>query len=142
MAARMTETTPIKKFDGLPPALVRPHHSGDERLLDIFHCGVLKMARGQLAFKQTDVTRALRAVFAAGQSVQRVEIDREGKIVAARPDSHARRLAPRCRVVGLKILGQAIREIRVARSWSCSRISTSVIRLIASPPSRERAATA
>jgi hypothetical protein len=39
------------------------------------------MAKGQLAFKKTDVTRALRAVSAAGQSIQRVEIDREGKIV-------------------------------------------------------------
>ena len=40
------------------------------------------MARGRLAFKQTDLTRALRAVSATGQPVQRVEIDREGKIVA------------------------------------------------------------
>jgi len=39
------------------------------------------MARGQLAFKQKDVTRAVRAVSAAGQSIQRVEIDREGKTV-------------------------------------------------------------
>jgi hypothetical protein len=46
-----------------------------------FDCGFLKMARGQSAFKQSDVTRALRAVSAAGQPIQRVEIDREGKIV-------------------------------------------------------------
>jgi len=39
------------------------------------------MARGPLAFKQGDVTRALRAASAAGQPVQRFEIDREGKIV-------------------------------------------------------------
>jgi hypothetical protein len=39
------------------------------------------MARGQLAFRQKDVTRVVRAVSAAGQSIQRVEIDREGKIV-------------------------------------------------------------
>ena len=39
------------------------------------------MARGPLAFKQGDVTRALRAVSAAGQPVQRIEINREGKIV-------------------------------------------------------------
>lgn len=39
------------------------------------------MARGQLAFKQTDVTRALRGVSAAGQPIQRIEINREGKIV-------------------------------------------------------------
>src|SRR5262245_18221106 len=72
--ARMTNTIPIKKFDGLPPALVRPHRSGEGSLLGIFDCGVLKMARGQLAFKQSDVTRVLRAVSAAGQLVQRVEI--------------------------------------------------------------------
>jgi hypothetical protein len=39
------------------------------------------MARGRLGFKQTDLTRALRAASAAGQPVQRFEIDREGKIV-------------------------------------------------------------
>jgi hypothetical protein len=39
------------------------------------------MARGRLAFKQRDLTRALRAVSAAGTPAQRVEIDREGKIV-------------------------------------------------------------
>jgi hypothetical protein len=39
------------------------------------------MARGRLGFKQTDLMRALRAASAAGQPVQRFEIDREGKIV-------------------------------------------------------------
>jgi hypothetical protein len=39
------------------------------------------MGRGQLAFKQRDLTRALRAAAKAGQPVQRFEIDREGKIV-------------------------------------------------------------
>ena len=39
------------------------------------------MARGRLGFKQTDLTRALRAASAAGQPVQRFEIDREGNIV-------------------------------------------------------------
>jgi hypothetical protein len=39
------------------------------------------MARGQLAFKQRDVARALRATSMAGMQAQRVEIDRAGKIV-------------------------------------------------------------
>jgi hypothetical protein len=78
----MTSTIPIKNFDGLPSDLVRPHQSGEGRLSGIFDCGVLKMARGQSAFKQIDVTRALRAVSAAGQPVQRIEIDpATGKIV-------------------------------------------------------------
>ena len=39
------------------------------------------MARGRCTFKQQDVTRAVRAMVAAGIEVQRVEIDRDGKIV-------------------------------------------------------------
>jgi hypothetical protein len=39
------------------------------------------MARGRLRFTKTDLTRALRAASAAGQPIQRFEIDREGKIV-------------------------------------------------------------
>jgi hypothetical protein len=39
------------------------------------------MARGTCTFRLKDVTRALRASIAAGVEVQRVEIDREGKIV-------------------------------------------------------------
>ena len=39
------------------------------------------MARGRLRFTQTDLKRALRAACAAGQPVQRFEIDRQGKIV-------------------------------------------------------------
>ena len=39
------------------------------------------MARGQCTFKQSDVTKAVKAVVAAGRDVRRVEIDREGKIV-------------------------------------------------------------
>ena len=79
--ARITVTIPIRKFDGLPSDLVRPHPVSRGDILDIFDCGVLKMPRGRLAFKQGDVTRALRAVSAAGQPVQRIEINREGKIV-------------------------------------------------------------
>lgn len=39
------------------------------------------MARGPCTFKQQDVTRALRAAVAAGIDVQRIEIDRDGKII-------------------------------------------------------------
>ena len=39
------------------------------------------MARGPATFKQADVTRALRGAVAAGVEVQRIEIDKTGKIV-------------------------------------------------------------
>jgi hypothetical protein len=38
------------------------------------------MSRGSLSFKQTDVTRAIKALVAAGVGVARVEIDKDGKI--------------------------------------------------------------
>jgi hypothetical protein len=46
------------------------------------------MPRGSSTFKQQDVTRAVKAVIAAGVEVQKVEIDREGKIVvvSGKPD--------------------------------------------------------
>jgi hypothetical protein len=45
------------------------------------------MSRGPCTFKQRDVTKAVKAIVAAGVQVERVEIDRAGKIIvtAARP---------------------------------------------------------
>jgi len=39
------------------------------------------MARGNLTFRQSDVTRDVKAVVAAGVEVARVEVDRQGRIV-------------------------------------------------------------
>ena len=38
------------------------------------------MARASLTFRQSDVTRAVKAVMAAGIKVERVEVDSVGKI--------------------------------------------------------------
>ena len=49
------------------------------------------MSRGQQTFKQSDVTKVLKATVKAGIAVERVEIDKDGKIVivTARPDDAA-----------------------------------------------------
>jgi hypothetical protein len=39
------------------------------------------MSRGAQAFRQTDVAKAIKATLRTGLTPQRVEIDREGKIV-------------------------------------------------------------
>jgi hypothetical protein len=39
------------------------------------------MSRGPSTFKQSDVTKAVKAVVAAGVDVARVEVDKEGRIV-------------------------------------------------------------
>lgn len=59
------------------------------------------MARGRCTFKQQDVTRLLKATVAAGIEVQRIEIDRDGKMV----------------VVAGKKLGQA-NERRGGDEWA------------------------
>jgi hypothetical protein len=51
------------------------------------------MSRGQQTFKQWDVTKAVKAMVKAGISVERVEIDKRGKIVmvAAKPEDGGRK---------------------------------------------------
>jgi hypothetical protein len=41
----------------------------------------VSMSRGPATFKASDVTKAIKAVMAAGVEVARVEIDKQGKIV-------------------------------------------------------------
>jgi len=54
------------------------------------------MSRGQQTFKQSDVIKALKATVKAGIAVERVEIDKNGKIVVvtARPEDAANRERP------------------------------------------------
>jgi hypothetical protein len=54
------------------------------------------MSRGQQTFKQSDVTKAVRATVKAGIEVARVEIDKDGKIaiVTARSEDAANREKP------------------------------------------------
>jgi hypothetical protein len=39
------------------------------------------VSRGPLPFRQTDVARAVKGAVAAGLTVQRVEVDKAGKII-------------------------------------------------------------
>jgi hypothetical protein len=39
------------------------------------------MGHGRATFKETDLTRALRAARKAGLDVERIEVDRDGRIV-------------------------------------------------------------
>ena len=47
------------------------------------------MARRPCTFRQQDATRAARAAIAAGLDVQRIEIDRDGRIVVVTGKSEA-----------------------------------------------------
>jgi hypothetical protein len=46
-----------------------------------------RMARAPSTFRQQDVTRAVKAVAAAGVNIARVEIDKTGKIVIITADT-------------------------------------------------------
>ena len=39
------------------------------------------MSRGPRTFRQADVTRAIKAAVAAGVEIERVEVDKDGRIV-------------------------------------------------------------
>ena len=39
------------------------------------------MSRGPCTFKQRDITKAVKAVVAAGVQIERVEVDKDGKII-------------------------------------------------------------
>jgi hypothetical protein len=50
---------------------------------------VLTVSRGKCTFKQSDVTRALKATKAAGFDVSKIEIDRDGRLVVVLSDKKA-----------------------------------------------------
>jgi hypothetical protein len=52
------------------------------------------MSRGPLTFKQTDVTRAIKAAVAAGVEVARVEVDKDGRIIVIAKGSEATTVNP------------------------------------------------
>ena len=77
------------------------------------------MSRGQQTFKQSDLTKALKAMVKAG-IVGRVEIDKNGKIVivTARPEDAANGVcqAARGRAAGPSFVGGLTRSPRATAS--------------------------
>jgi len=52
------------------------------------------MARGKCTFKQSDATKAMKSAIAAGLRIERVEIDRDGKIVLQIAQVEQNRMEP------------------------------------------------
>lgn len=67
--------------------LVRPLRSSDDRVVNLGRLGITDlpetkvMSRAPSTFRQRDLTAAVKAVVAAGLSVARAEVDKDGKIV-------------------------------------------------------------
>jgi hypothetical protein len=57
-----------------------PTEESDNRRNSPRHSIDCRMTRARSTFRQKDVTRALRATIAAGIEVQRIDIDKDGKI--------------------------------------------------------------
>ena len=61
--------------------LQRGKHPSNGRIPTVVVKEALFVARGSLTFKQTDVTRLLKAAEKAGHHAPRVEITKDGKLV-------------------------------------------------------------
>jgi hypothetical protein len=55
------------------------------------------VSRGKYKFKQSDITRALRATKAAGVGISKVEIDPDGRVVIVLRDGKAEVTEDDCR---------------------------------------------
>jgi hypothetical protein len=57
---------------------------------------VLVVSRGKYKFKQSDMTRALRATKAAGIGISKIEIEPDGKMVIVLSDAKAEMMDDDC----------------------------------------------